>query len=128
MNIALWILAAVLAAAFATGAATQILLPLERYRSLHPSQHWAEDFGPGHLKAIGTLKLFGAIGLVLPPLVGIAPVLSPLAAVGLMLFMAGAATTRFRRSEWSNMAVDVMFLAAFAVLAWGRLMHTPFVA
>lgn len=126
MNIALWILAAVLATAFTIGAAGQIFLSKERYRSLHPSQHWAVDFGPGHLKAIGTLKLLGAIGLILPPLVGIAPVLSPMAAVGLMLFMAGAATTRFRRSEWRNMAVDVMFLAAFAFLAWGRLVLIPF--
>ncbi len=83
------------------------------------TQHWVDDFGDGHLTAIGTIKLVGAIGLVLPVAVGVVPVLTPVAACGLALFMAGAATTRFRRSEWPYMAGDVVFLGVFAFLAWG---------
>lgn len=126
MDVALWIIAGVLALAFAIGGATQILLTKERYGALAGSQRWAEDFGPGHIKAIGTIKILGAAGLIVPPLVGIAVVLSPLAACGLMLVMAGAATTRFRRSEWGLMGGDVAFLAVFAFLAWGRFALAPF--
>ncbi|WP_167131455.1 DoxX family protein [Paramicrobacterium chengjingii] len=126
MDIALWIIAGMLAIAFGTGGASQILLTKERYRALASSQHWVDDFGAGHIKAIGTIKLVGVIGLILPPLVGIAPFLSPLAACGLMLVMAGAATTRFRRSEWALMAGDVAYLAAFAFIAWGRFALVPF--
>ncbi|QPZ39585.1 DoxX family protein [Paramicrobacterium chengjingii] len=126
MDIALWIIAGMLAIAFGTGGASQILLTKERYRALASSQHWVDDFGAGHIKAIGTIKLVGVIGLILPPLVGIAPFLSPLAACGLMLVMAGAATTRFRRSEWALMAGDVAYLAAFAIIAWGRFALVPF--
>lgn len=75
---------------------------------------------------IGTYKLLCVVGLVLPPLVGIAEVLSPIAACGLVLLMAGAATTRFRRDEWGRMGGDVAFLAAFAFLAWGRFALAPF--
>ncbi|BDD84072.1 hypothetical protein TPB0596_38350 [Tsukamurella pulmonis] len=57
---------------------------------------------------------------------GVAEVLSPLAACGLALFMAGAATTRFRRSEWGYMAGDVVFIAAFAFIAWGRFALAPY--
>lgn len=128
MDLALWIMAGVLALAFGAGGASQILLTKERYGALAGSQRWVEDFGPGHLKAIGAIKLLGAAGLIVPPLVGVAVVLSPLAACGLMLVMAGAATTRFRRSEWGFMGGDVVYLAAFAFLAWGRFALVPFVA
>ncbi len=42
-----------------------------------------------------------------------------------MLFMAGAATTRFRRSEWVSMFGDVVFICVFAVVAWGRFVLYP---
>lgn len=128
MNIALWILTGALGLAFAAGGATQILLTKERYRAFGATQHWVDDFTAGRIKAIGTIKLVGAIGLVVPPLVGIAPALSPLAACGLALFMAGAATTRFRRGEWAMMAGDVAYLGAFAFIAWGRFALAPYAA
>ncbi|MBB3752109.1 hypothetical protein FHT44_004621 [Mycolicibacterium sp. BK634] len=126
MNTVLWVVAGVLAVAFAVGGASQILLSKARYRALSTSQHWVDDFSPGHIKAIGTIKLVGAAGLVLPALTNVAPVLVPLAATGLMLFMAGAATTRFRRSEWGPMLGDVLFIGAFAFVAWGRFELHPF--
>lgn len=57
---------------------------------------------------------------------GVAPVLSPIAACGLALLMAGAATTRFRRSEWGLMAGDVLYLLAFVFVAWGRFELAPY--
>lgn len=126
MNIVLWILTGLLAIAFGIGGATQLILTKERYRSLANSQHWVDDFGAAHVKAIGTIKIIGVIGLVVPPLIGLLPLLSPLAACGLMLVMTGAATTRFRRSEWALMAGDVTYLLAFAFLAWGRFSLAPF--
>lgn len=127
MNTTLWVIAGVAAAAYVIGGATLLLLPRAKYRALGANQHWVDDFGDGHLQAIGTIKLLGAIGLVLPAAVGVLPVLVPIAATGLMLFMAGAATTRFRRSEWIYMAGDVVFIAMFAFLAWGRFDLQPFV-
>lgn len=126
MNTALWITAGVVAAGFVAGGAALLLLPKEKYRALGANQHWVDDFGNGQLKAIGTIKLLGAIGLVLPAAVGVAPLLAPIAACGLMLFMAGAATTRLRRSEWAYMAGDIAFIAVFAYLAWGRFAVSPF--
>lgn len=126
MNTVLWIIAGVAAAAFFIGGATQVLMPKKKYRSLATSQHWVDDFGSGHIKVIGTTKMIGALGLVLPAALGLVPLLVPLAACGLMLFMAGAATTRFRRSEWAFMVGDVAFLAVFAFLAWGRFDLQPF--
>lgn len=126
MNIALWIITGLLAAAFAAGGISQIVLTKERYRSRAASQHWVDDFDAGHIKAIGTIKLIGVAGLIVPPLVGIAPILSPIAACGLALVMAGAATTRFRRSEWALMAGDTAYMLLFIFVAWGRFALAPF--
>lgn len=126
MNIVLWVVAGALAAAFFAGGLAQLLMSKEKYRAIGVTQHWVDDFGRGHIKAIGTIKVIGAIGLIVPPLIGTLPVLSPIAACGLMLFMAGAATTRFRRSEWGMMAGDLAYLLAFAFLAWGRFSLAPF--
>lgn len=126
MHIALWIITGLLAVAFGTGALSQLLMTKERYRSLATSQHWVDDFGAGHIKAIGTIKLIGVIGMVVPPLVGVLPVLSPIAASGLALLMAGAATTRFRRSEWLLMAGDTAYMLAFVFVAWGRFALAPY--
>ncbi|GAT00227.1 DoxX family protein [Mycolicibacterium fortuitum] len=119
MHTTLWIITIVAAAAYAAGGTTTLLMSRERYRSMGRTQHWVDEFGDGHLKAIGAMKLLGAIGLVLPAALNIAPVLTPVAACGLALFMAGAATTRFRRSEWLYMAGDVVYLGVFVFLAWG---------
>ncbi|MBN3511726.1 DoxX family protein [Mycolicibacterium septicum] len=119
MHTTLWIITIVAAAAYVAGGASLLFMSREKYRSLGSNQHWVDDFGDGHLTAIATIKLVGAFGLVLPVAVGIAPVLTPVAACGLALFMAGAATTRFRRSEWLYMAGDIAFIGMFAFLAWG---------
>jgi len=126
VNTALWIISGFLAVAYLVGGAGQILLSKERYRAFGPSQHWVDDFSAGHIKAIGAIKVVGAIGLVLPAMLNIAPVLVPLAACGLMLLMAGAATTRFRRSEWKYLVGDLIYLALFAFVAWGRFALQPF--
>jgi len=126
MDIALSIITGVLAVAFSIGGISQLLLTKERYRATGAGQHWVDDFSPAHIKVIGTIKLTGVVGLVVPPLVGIAPVLSPIAACGLALLMSGAATTRFRRSEWTFMAGDVAFMLAFVFVAWGRFALVPF--
>ena len=126
MNLALWILAAVLATAYTAGASAQLLLAKDKYRNLHESQHWADDFTAGKIKVIGSIKLAGALGLVLPAAFDVVPVLTPIAACGLALFMAGAGTTRFRRGEWAAMIGDLVFLGLFCFLALGRFTLAPF--
>lgn len=128
MNTLLWVLAGLLAVAYLVGGASQVLMSKEKYRSFGKSQHWVDDFSAGHITAIGVIKIMGSLGLLLPAALGVASVLVPLAACGLMLVMAGAATTRFRRSEWGFLVGDVIYLSLFAFLAWGRFSLEPFAA
>jgi hypothetical protein len=65
-------------------------------------------------------QILGAIGLILLAVLHVAPVLVPLAAVGLMLVMLGAAVVHARRHELPNVAVTTVLLILAAVVAWGR--------
>lgn len=125
MHTALWIVTAVVATGFLIGGVSQVMLTKEKYRSLGASQHWVDDFGRGHIKAIGTIKIIGSLGLVLPAVLNVAVVLVPLAASGLMLVMAGAGTIRFRRGEWGYLLGDLMFIGLFGFIAWGRFALEP---
>lgn len=126
INTALWILAGFLGTAFTIGGTTMLALSRERYRSLHETQQWVDDFTAGQVKVIATLKLLGGLGLLLPAVGDVAPSLVPVAACGLALFMAGAGTTRFRRGEVQSLVGDLVFLGLFAFLAWGRFDLEPF--
>ncbi|MBW6437539.1 DoxX family protein [Actinoplanes hulinensis] len=124
MNIVLWIIAGLLAAVFTATAVMKLSQPKEKLAAA--GQAWTEDFSPGMIKLIGALELLAAVGLILPPLVGVAPVLVPLAATGLVLTMIGAAVVHARRREYSSIGVNMVLLILAAVLAWGRFGPYPF--
>ncbi len=118
MNVALWIVAALLAIAFAAAGAMKTSQPKAKLKE--SGQGWVDDFSASMVKAIGALEVTAAVGLILPPLLGIAPWLAPLAATGLVLMMVGAAITHFRRGELPNIAVNVVLGALALFVAWGR--------
>jgi uncharacterized membrane protein YphA (DoxX/SURF4 family) len=118
MNIALWIIAGLLALAFLASGVMKLTQPKEKLAA--SGMGWTEDFSPGMVKMIGALELLAAIGLILPAALDIAPVLVPLAAVGLVVIMIGAAITHARRKEYPMIAINVVLLALAAVVAWGR--------
>ena len=126
MNVFLWIVAAVLAVAFA--AAGLMKLTKSKADLAGQGMGWVEDFSPGMIKAIGALEVLAAVGLVVPPLVGIVPVLAPLAALGLVLLMVGAMITHARRRETPMVVVNLVLLALALVVVWGRFGPEQFAA
>lgn len=118
MNIVLWVVAGMLALAFFASGIMKLVQPKEKLAAA--GMDWSEDFSAGTIKAIGALEVLAAIGLILPAVLRIAPVLVPLAAVGLVLIMIGAAITHGRRGESQMIVVNVVLLALAAFVAWGR--------
>jgi hypothetical protein len=118
MNIFLWIVAGALAAVFVLAGAMK---PSRTPQQLATSGlGWAEDFGAGPVKLIGALEVLAALGLILAPLVGVAEIMAPAAATGLVALMIGAVITHGRRKEFQTATVNVVLLALAAVVAWGR--------
>jgi DoxX-like family len=121
LNIALWIVAGILAVVFLVASSTKLFVPKEKLAGMGgAASRWAEDFSPGALKAIGALEFLAAVGLMVPAVLGIAPVLVPLAATGAVLLFAGAVIMRLRRSERATIIADLVYLAMAAFVAWGR--------
>jgi uncharacterized membrane protein YphA (DoxX/SURF4 family) len=118
MNVVLWIIAGLLAAAFLAAGLMKAGQPKEKLAA--SGMAWTEDFSAGQIKVIGVLEVLAAIGLILPAVLDIAPVLVPLAATGLVLTMLGAIVVHARRGEGQGIVVNVVLLLLAAVVAWGR--------
>jgi uncharacterized membrane protein len=73
------------------------------------------------LRLAGTAEVLGALGLILPALTRIVPILTPLAATGLVLTMAGATITNLVIGEYAVMAVTVVLGTLAGFVAWARL-------
>ena len=119
MNTAQWIIAGLLATVFLLAGSNKLLIPREKLARA-PGGGWVLDFSVGFVKVLGAVEILGAVGLILPALLGIAPVLVPLAATGLATIMVGAAIVEFRRQEFRHVLVNLTYLAMTAFVAFGR--------
>lgn len=117
MLIALWVVNVLLAVAM-LGAGTMKLIK-SREDLLAAGMAWVQDAAPAAIKAVGGIEILGAIGLIAPLATGIAPILTPLAAVGLAVVMLGAVALHVRRKESIVPALPLAVVAvASAVLGF----------
>src|SRR5882757_1363229 len=114
MNLALWSVAIVLAVVFAGSGLMKLVAPKDKL--VNSGQGWAQDVSPTNIRLIGVAEVLGALGLILPAALNIAPIMVPLAAVGLALVMVGAAMTHARRKEVPNVAVNAVLLVLALVV------------
>ena len=119
MNLALWIVAAVLAVAFLAAGVMKLAQPREKLAA--SGMRWTEDYNASTIRVIGLLEVLAAMGLILPLLLNVVPVLAPLAALGLVALMLGAAYTHARRNEYPMIVGNLLLLLLAVFVAWGRL-------
>ena len=118
MNIALWTVACLLAVAFLASGIMKLVQPRDKLAA--SGMGWAEDFSPAAVKTIGALEILAAVGLVVPALLDVVPVLVPLASTGLALLMVGALIVHLRRRESPALVVNLALIALAGFVAWGR--------
>ena len=117
MNIALWIVQALLGAAFIMAGFTKTTTPIDKLSIKMP---WAKEVPQGLVRFIGISQLLGGIGLILPWLTGIMPILTPLAACGLAINMLLALAFHINRKEYNVLAPSFILGLLAAFVAWGR--------
>jgi len=128
VNTVLWVIQILLAATFAGAGLAKLTQPKEKLRD---RMGWVDPVPPSQVKALGAVEVLAALGLVLPALTGIATVLTPLAALGLVIVMIGAILVHLRdmkkqdtpdrrRTEIQGAITCVVLLVLAAVVAWGR--------
>ena len=122
MNIALWIVQALLALVFVAAGLRKATQPID---TLAVSMKWAKDFSSWIVRAIGALEILGGIGVILPAATGILPWLTPVAAIGLVLTMVGAMILHMRRGEVSHIGLNVILLLLALFVVYGRFVVVP---
>jgi uncharacterized membrane protein YphA (DoxX/SURF4 family) len=116
MNIALWVVQALLAIAFLMSGLMKTL----QYEKYKASAAWVKDVSRGLVTFIGVAEMLGALGLVLPLLLGLPAILTPLAAVGLLLIMLLATGSHLKRGESQVIVTNLVLGALAAFVAYGR--------
>ncbi|WP_030327145.1 DoxX family protein [Streptomyces sp. NRRL B-3229] len=114
MNIAFWIVAGLLALFYCYAGTLKVVRSRDQLR---PMMVWVDRVPLPALRALGTVEILGAVGLILPPLTGIAPWLAPAAAIGFVLLQAGAIATHVT-GEDRRIALNVGLAATAVVTVW----------
>lgn len=124
LNIALWIVQVMLAGMFAMAGIMKISTPIEE---LATTLKWASDL-PLLVRFIGASELAAALGLVLPALLRIKPILTPVAATGLIVIMMLAAVFHITRAEYPAIGFNALLGALAFFITWGRFKKAPILA
>jgi len=121
MNVALWIAQGLLALLFLFAGGMKLVTPMEEMIKQMPLA-----LPPLFLRFTGVLEILGGLGVILPWLLHIWPVLTPLAAAGLVIVMIGATLYTLAAVDVASalMPLAVGFLCAF--VAYGRWRLVPY--
>ena len=114
MNIVLWVLQALLAAAFLAHGWLFLSPPAELVEQMNASlPRWFQLF-------LGVAEVLAAVGLTLPGVARILPWLVTWAAGGIIIVMVSATVWHIARAEWSSAIITLVLFAMAAFVAYMR--------
>jgi uncharacterized membrane protein YphA (DoxX/SURF4 family) len=122
MSIALWAVQGLLALAFL---ATGFMKAAQPIANLAKSMKWVPATPVALVRFIGVAEILGALGLILPGLTHIAPMLIPIAAIGLAIIMILAIGFHTRRAEYQNLGGNATLLVLALLVIIGRFTAWP---
>jgi hypothetical protein len=117
MNTALWVMQALL---FLFFLAPAIIKLTSTRRQLINKKMLANDGRICPIRAMGMVDLLAAIGVTVPLLFGILPVLTPIAAIGTSLVMAGAFFFHSKRREYKVLPFVFVAFIFSVIIAFYR--------
>ena len=117
MNTALWAIQGLLAAFFLMTGSGKVRGSKQNH------------IDSGHMKAggdilpiriLGILEMLGSVGIIVPWLTGIVPVLTPVTAICFCIVMAGALIVHAQKKEYKFLPLPVVIIALASVVAYYR--------
>ena len=123
MHILLWVVQILLACAFGMAGVMKSTQPVEAL--VQGGIAWAGQMPLAMVRFIGVSELLGAIGLILPAATKIKPILTPLAALGLLTIMILAMAFHLSRGEVQATPINIVLGGLAAFIAWGRTKKAP---
>ncbi len=115
MELAYWIVAGLLAVFYLYAGGKKAAQSPEQ---LQPMMGWVDTIPMPLVRTVGALEILGAIGLILPPLTGIATWLAAAAAIGLVLIQVGGIFVHVSRGEARLIGLNIALLVTAAATAW----------
>lgn len=122
LKASLWLVQILLCVVFGMAGVMKSTMPIS---DLTQQLVWPGSLPPALVRFIGVSELAGALGLIVPAVTRIKPVLTSLAAAGLVLVMVLAAAFHVSRGEWGSLPINAALGAMAAFVAWGRLRRAP---
>jgi uncharacterized membrane protein YphA (DoxX/SURF4 family) len=119
MNIALWIAQILLGLVFFISGIAKSTFSRQQF--INTRQTGVVDLPIPLVRSIGIFEILGAVGLILPWLLGILPVLTPLSAMCLSIMMILAARKHAGLQEPGNVRNNIILLMICLFVAFGRL-------
>jgi hypothetical protein len=117
LNVALWIVQALLALTFVGTAIWKFTTPIPKLATMIP---WAGQVHPDFLYMTAVFDLLGGVGVVLPMITRVRPQVTFLAAIGCAALQVSAIVFHVSRGEIANTPFNVLLVALSAFVAWGR--------
>ena len=97
----------------------KMFMPLEK---IAKKVTWAHDYSLNKLKFFGFLEVIGGLGVILPYQLDVLPILTPMAATGLAMVMAGAAMVHLRRDEINMIFLNILIIFMLAGVGFNSLL------
>jgi hypothetical protein len=85
---------------------------------LAPMMGWVDTVPLWLIRVIGVIEVLGAVGLILPPLTGIAPALALVAALGFLVLQLLATGLHLSRGEARLTGLNVALIVLAGVTVW----------
>ncbi|MEV7729991.1 DoxX family protein [Streptomyces sp. NPDC087917] len=114
MTLAYWIVAGLLALFSLYSGVIKVVRDPDLLR---PMMAWVDRIPLPAVRALGTIEVLGAVGLLLPPATGIAPWTALAAALGLVLLQIGAIAVHLTGAD-RRITLNLGLLATAAVTTW----------
>jgi hypothetical protein len=119
VNIALWIAQGLLVVVYLVAGGIKVVQPRGQLVA-SGNFDWMTDSSDAGVKAVGLVEILGALGVILPWLTGIVPILTPIAAIGLLVVQIGALRVHLVRNERQPLPANVLLLLLAAFVTVGR--------
>lgn len=117
MNATIWIIQGLIATFFLVPGFRKAFFSKEKLVAIHLLEPGASVMP---LRFIGSVELLGVVGIIVPLLSGIMPILTPIAATGLGLTMAGAFIFHLKRKEYKTLPLLAFVFLLCVIVAWYR--------
>lgn len=123
MNTALWAAQVFVAAAFLYSGICKTVFSEQKL--VRMGQTGVEGLPVAFIRFIGLAEILGVAGLLLPCLLNVLPLLTPVAALCLAFIMPFAARIHYRRRESKSVLLNGVLFGLCLFIAYGRIFLAP---